>query len=176
MRVFLLLCFCLYGSLLFCQSLLSGTVVEAANQEPIPFATVYFDGTTIGQTTDEHGTFQLSAEQIELPALLVVSHVGYQTLSLSVDSVQQELKLALRIQEQMISTVVVQDRDRRQKNLEEFRQVFLGSDAWGAKGEYTKRGSTAVLQGLCDRKIRDPQPVYEKPGDGGRSAEFAVGP
>lgn len=136
MRVFLILCFLLYcGSFLFGQSILSGRVVEETNQEPIPFATVYFDGTTNGQTTGEDGTFELSLEQVELPALLVVSHVGYQSFSISIDRAQQDLKFELQIQEQVISTVVVQDRNQRQKNLEEFRRLFLGSDEWGLKAE-----------------------------------------
>lgn len=154
MRAFLLLCFLLHcGSLIFCQTILSGTVVETTSQEPIPFATVYFDGTTNGQTTDENGNFKLSIVDIELPAVLVVSHVGYQTFTTTINSPSQDLKLELHIQEQVISTVIVQDRNQRQQNLEEFRRLFLGSDDWGEKASILNEEALLFSRDYVNKKL-----------------------
>ncbi|PHN07402.1 carboxypeptidase-like regulatory domain-containing protein [Flavilitoribacter nigricans] len=135
------------------QSVLSGRVTEAGNQQPVPFATVYFDGTTTGQTTDEDGRFQLSVSGIELPAVLVVSHVGYETLTLPVKDTKEELQLEIRIREQVMSTVVVQDRNQRQKNLQEFRQLFLGSDAWGQAARILNEEALVFNRDYVNQKL-----------------------
>lgn len=116
------------------QSLVRGTVIDGADRSPLPFATVYFDGTTRGQTTDEDGAFRLPLTDITLPAVLVVSHVGYQPLSFTIEQVPDKaFELQLQPVSQTISTVVVQDRNQRAKNLEEFRRLFLGTDAWAQR-------------------------------------------
>lgn len=141
------------ANLLFSQASLSGIVVEAGTEVPVPFATVYFDGTTNGQTTNENGQFILALNDIELPAVLVVSHVGYQTFTRQVDEATQNLKFALQIQEQVISTVVVQDRNQRQKNLEEFRQLFLGSDEWGQKARIRNEEAVVFDRDYLNKKL-----------------------
>ena len=154
MRYFLLVFFLMgHASLLLSQSILKGVVLEADSGQPIPFATVYFDGTTNGQTTDENGYFQLPLKDIELPAILVVSHVGYHALTLPVHQAEQALKLALRIQEQIISTVVVEDRNQRQKNLEEFRQLFVGGDEWGRKARILNEEAIVFSRDYVTEKL-----------------------
>lgn len=133
-----IICFVLFTTFiqLSAQSTaIRGTVVDSARQAPIPFATVYFDGTTNGQTTDDNGKFSLALNGIKLPAILVVSHIGYRTQSLSIQDSTALLNIALTVQGQMIQTVVVQDEDQRMKNLEEFRKVFLGADDWGVRAK-----------------------------------------
>ena len=52
-----------------------GTVVDAETGEPIPFANVYFQGTTIGVTSDFDGKFSIEAKN---PSdTLVASCMGY---------------------------------------------------------------------------------------------------
>lgn len=115
------------------QATLSGTVIEANTNEPVPFATVYFDGTTNGQTTDEQGGFSLDLADISLPASLVVSHVGYEPWSTTIRQATGSLQVKLRPRVQMVATVTVQDQNQREKNLEEFRRTFLGADEWGQR-------------------------------------------
>jgi hypothetical protein len=43
----LTLCICIYSSSLYAQSI-TGTVIDAKTNEPLSFATVYLEGTTIG--------------------------------------------------------------------------------------------------------------------------------
>lgn len=121
---------CCY-SLLPAQVMLSGIVLDSTDRQPIPFATVYFDGTTNGQTTDEKGQFALPVEGVDLPVVLVVSHISYNPLTLQLDHAASNLTLVLTPRSQTTGTVVVQDRNQREKNLLEFRNLFLGSDSWG---------------------------------------------
>ena len=78
-----LLLFALVGlsSVAFGQRTISGTVTDE-NGEPLPFANVYVEGTTIGTTTDIDGNYTLKVP--EGGTALVVSYTGFadQTLTL----------------------------------------------------------------------------------------------
>ncbi len=145
MRLFILLSCLLFVpySVLLAQPILKGTVLDSTNHEPVPFVTVYFDGTTNGQTTDDNGQFALSLNGIDLPAVLVVSHVGYRRQTLLIRDTEEELYISLAVQGQLISTVVVQDRNQRLKNIQEFRRLFLGTDEWGERAQI--RNEDALL-------------------------------
>lgn len=55
-----------------------GIVLDAKTQAPIETATVYFDNTTLGTITDEHGKFSIAySNAIQSP--LVISFLGYKT-------------------------------------------------------------------------------------------------
>lgn len=69
----------------------SGFVYEESNGEQhtekehlLPMANVYWEGTTTGTTSDMDGYFKLSGEGIELPAILVVSVLGYNETHLTI--------------------------------------------------------------------------------------------
>lgn len=69
----------LSNSFLNAQSgIIKGKVVEAANNEPVPFANVAIEGTTIGTTTDIDGNFELTGLE---PGTYDVSasFLGFQT-------------------------------------------------------------------------------------------------
>lgn len=57
---------------------ITGTVVDAATNEPLPFVTVKVKGTTLGMVTDADGRFNLSIP--DNSDVLVFSFVGYVTL------------------------------------------------------------------------------------------------
>ena len=60
-----------------------GSVVDAENGEPIPFASVYFDGTTIGISTDLEGAFSMETRSKD--AKVLTAHIiGYLPQSFSV--------------------------------------------------------------------------------------------
>jgi hypothetical protein len=128
---YLLIILLLASSTTLCQSTLSGHVTDAATGEPVDFATVYFDGTTVGQITDEEGHFNLSLEEIELPALLVVSHLSYQTYSQRVTEAADTLAIGLKLRARQLVGATVSERNQRESNLEEFRRLLLGGDEWG---------------------------------------------
>lgn len=59
------------------QNIVSGRVVDSLTNEPVAFATVYLDGTTVGTTTDDDGRFSLDVNPRYLPATIIVSHLNY---------------------------------------------------------------------------------------------------
>ena len=59
---------------------LSGKILGEENL-PLYGATIYFDGTTIGTTTDENGYFELNLKTFP-NGKLIISHVGYETVYL----------------------------------------------------------------------------------------------
>lgn len=63
----------------YAQTVVSGTVTEKGKNEPMPFVSVGFKGTTIGVTTDFEGhyTIKTSADVDSI----VISFVGYRTLT-----------------------------------------------------------------------------------------------
>jgi hypothetical protein len=59
---------------------IDGQINDQQSGNPIPFVTVYIDGTTRGTTTDQLGQFVL--QDITLPCELILSHVSYQLKSI----------------------------------------------------------------------------------------------
>jgi hypothetical protein len=63
---------------------ISGSVIDAATGEPLGFANVYINNTTLGTTSKAEGSFLISG--IPFGAVeLIVSFVGYESLSFSFD-------------------------------------------------------------------------------------------
>jgi hypothetical protein len=62
--------------LLFAQeTVVSGKITDASSGDPLPFVNVYFDGTTIGVTSDFDGKFEI---RTHTPTdTLVASYIGY---------------------------------------------------------------------------------------------------
>ena len=74
----------LMSSAAFAQNIsVSGNVTDSSNGEPIPFASVHLDGTTIGVSTDSEGHYSLSVPH---DGMLVFSSIGYQTKEVMVSS------------------------------------------------------------------------------------------
>ena len=59
---------------------INGQINDQQSGNPIPFVTVYINGTTRGTTTDQLGEFVL--QDINLPCELILSHVSYQLKSI----------------------------------------------------------------------------------------------
>lgn len=73
--IFLLMAAC---SSAFAQTTkVKGSVVDAATGEPVPFANIYFPGTTIGVTTDFDGFYTLETRQ-GVPATIRAEMMGYE--------------------------------------------------------------------------------------------------
>ena len=61
------------------QTIVSGTVTEKGKNEPMPFVSVGFKGTTIGVTTDFEGHYTIKTSAAV--DSIVISFVGYRTLT-----------------------------------------------------------------------------------------------
>lgn len=60
----------------------SGKVLDSANDEPLPYASVIVKGTTIGTSTDMDGNFKL--EIPERDGVVEISYVGYDTYTAAI--------------------------------------------------------------------------------------------
>ncbi len=74
------------------NSKLSGKVVDAKTQEPLPGASVQIKGTTHQVSTDVNGAFTFSTGQ-KLPYTLIVSYIGYQKKE--VDATAENIQISL---------------------------------------------------------------------------------
>lgn len=78
-------------TLLAQKAVVSGIVVDRSTGEPVAGASVTADGLSV--VTNEDGFFVLKSEQPQKS--IVVSHVGYSTRQVAVDSQTQQLKIQL---------------------------------------------------------------------------------
>ena len=95
------LCF-IAGITAWAQSIVTGTVVSAANDEPLIGASVRVKGTASGASTAIDGKFSIQAKQ---GATLVVSYIGYTTQEVAVKG--NDMKVALKEDNAVLDEVVV---------------------------------------------------------------------
>lgn len=130
-KKFLLLLFLLHFSFVFSQSI-NGKVVDE-NDVPLYGVSVYFDGTTIGTTTNKDGVFELSVNQIP-NASFVISYIGYETVYLS--SFQSPINVKLKPSAISLKEVVLEPVPfSRKEMLAVFREQFLGKTKGGKNCE-----------------------------------------
>ena len=106
----------LWGLLLpltaFAQQFSKGTVVDEANL-PLMGAEVYWNGTQIGVSTDDNGTF--SIKRTENSNTLVISYIGYKTKTIKVTN-SEALHIQLEPQSALEEVVVTQKRANTMKS------------------------------------------------------------
>ena len=106
----------LWGLLLpltaFAQQFSKGTVVDEANL-PLMGAEVYWNGTQIGVSTDDNGTFTLKLT--ENSNTLVISYIGYKTKTVKVTN-SEALHIQLEPQSALEEVVVTQKRANTMKS------------------------------------------------------------
>ena len=106
----------LWGLLLpltaFAQQFSKGTVVDEANL-PLMGAEVYWNGTQIGVSTDDNGTFTL--KRTENSNTLVISYIGYKTKTVKVTN-SEVLHIQLEPQSALEEVVVTQKRANTMKS------------------------------------------------------------
>lgn len=89
------------------EPMLSGTVKDAGTREPLAYASVLLLPSVTGATTDEQGGFSIPLSGITSPARLVVSFIGYQTDTVSVNSRQSRYTIYLNPDVNALQEVVV---------------------------------------------------------------------
>lgn len=89
---------------LFAQRIVTGTVVDAENGDPLPGATVVVDGTTRGTSTDFEGKFTIELKEKE--NFLVVSFVGYDKKRIEVGA-QTSIRVELNKESTVLQDVIV---------------------------------------------------------------------
>ena len=108
---------------------ISGTIKDT-NKVPLIGATIYFDGSTFGTTSDLNGNFSIDKKGLSHPTL-VVSFIGYETVYITDFSVLP-LQITLIEKTTLLKEVVVTpDYFSRELMLEVFKNEFLGDYGFG---------------------------------------------
>ena len=91
--LFLLICCC--HSLAWGQYTITGRVVDTDTKEGIPFANVFFEGTTLGASSDIDGYYELKVKKLN--DTLSASAIGFETQkkAIQLDSSLQEVNFYL---------------------------------------------------------------------------------
>ncbi|UHG94122.1 DUF5686 and carboxypeptidase-like regulatory domain-containing protein [Spirosoma oryzicola] len=145
----------------------TGTVTDGANKEPLPFANIVFEGTTIGTTTNERGGFTLTGQGNF--ARIAVSFIGYKTAIKPITpGIAQTITIRLEANSQLLNEVVIRSGKRaryRNKNnpaVELIRNVIshkeqnqLGHYDYADYEEYDKLqfSLSSLSTKIADRKI-----------------------
>ena len=123
----LVLCLLSVGFEATAQAVLRGQVNDGVTREGLAYATVYFDGTSVGDVTDETGAFAMALpEGFELPRELTASYVGYGSLSVEVASAERPIRFELAPAAEALRGVEVFGEDRRSENIGEYRRLLIG--------------------------------------------------
>jgi hypothetical protein len=126
-----ILTFLLASTSLVAQFTLTGKLIDQATNETVGFATVYLDGTSIGDISADDGTFRLRIPAGREQDLLIVSHVNYKTSSVILSADQPVVNLMLQPKAATLTRIEVGDDDFRAENLIEFHNRLIGRDVWG---------------------------------------------
>lgn len=132
---------------------ITGTVLDDQTQQPLPYASVYINFTTIGTYSDDKGAFALSnfaSGDYEL----IVSFVGREPYRSKVTITNNnEVKLTIRLKLIALKEVqITASKDKEwEKQLEKFKKLFIGTGAnaklcrivnpWSLSFEETKTGT-----------------------------------
>ena len=94
-----------------------GQVTDYDTGEPLPFVSIYFDGTTIGISTDLEGRYSLETRSAQ--AHILTAHiVGYESLSIPVTPGSfNEFNFRLRTDPDFLDAAVVKPDDRYIKSI-----------------------------------------------------------
>jgi CarboxypepD_reg-like domain len=131
MRFPAVFCFVLISFLAAGQTArISGRIIDSETNEPLPFANIFLNHTTLGTAADEKGFFQLNnipPGQVEI----IFSFVGYQPYQMKVFLINnQSLELTTKLLQDkvLLENVSVQStRDEKwEDQLKKFTSIFLG--------------------------------------------------
>jgi hypothetical protein len=113
----------------FCQ-VIRGTVLEKGSKTSICFATIYFNGTFAGTSSDKNGNFAVDISQNKSKPL-TISAIGYYSVTISNLVNTKPLIIYLEPKVYEIRETVVNEnslRNKRARNLAIFRDEFLGTN------------------------------------------------
>ena len=94
-----------------------GMVTDADTGEPVPFVSVYFDGTTIGISTDMDGRYSLETRSPQA-RVLTASLIGYESLSIPVSQgAFKEINFRLKQDHTQLNAALVKPDNRYIKRI-----------------------------------------------------------
>jgi len=127
-KITLFLLFLTFCTTAFTQ-VIKGTISDQKTDSVICFATVYFNGTFVGTSSDVNGKFKLNvSKNTAMP--LTISAVGYYSVTLTDFSTSKPLIIYLKPKIYDLSEAVISSKSlerKRRRNLILFKEEFLGT-------------------------------------------------
>ncbi|HCD50935.1 MAG TPA: hypothetical protein DEQ34_00710 [Balneolaceae bacterium] len=109
--------------------IIQGTIIDLNDEQPVPGAQIFLNGTTIGTSSTSDGSFSLKLYRSGIFEL-VVSSLGYETVSITINSEELDtgyvFGLKPRIYE-MDEVVVKPDPKLWQQDFDLFKEKFIGT-------------------------------------------------
>src|SRR5690606_20944356 len=99
----------------FSQSI-KGVVLDGETNEPIESASVYFDNTTIGTSTNDKGEFSLPYKE-GIKSALIISYLGYQKVMLYDYGINKFYKILITEDLNTLDEVVISAIDSMPKEM-----------------------------------------------------------
>ncbi len=133
---------------------ISGVVFDSKANIPLEGASVYFDNTTIGTTTNSRGEFILEFnEAIKTP--LIISFIGYETIILHSFSTTAALEVHLNESTNVLNEVVLDNKDDwpRKLKLKEFKRNYLGESKNGMSSEILNEDDIILRYDKDEKKL-----------------------
>lgn len=168
-KVLILVVFCSCYNILLAQNTISGKITDNETGELIIGANVYINNTTIGSPSNKDGLFYIPNIPIGRQEL-VISFVGYETISYSFSSTQLPLKIDFRLKpnSKQLNEIVIKggykvvSKDPHYWNT--FLRTFIGntpfSDRCAIKNKedielrlYERHGEVPVLNAVAKNPI-----------------------
>lgn len=110
------------------SGIIKGIILDGQTNQPLPYASVYINHTTIGTSTDEQGRFQLAKLPAGEYSLIVsfVGHIPHQSDIVLLDSTILEVRIRLTLQALKEVEIHGKKDARWEKQLAKFNKLFIG--------------------------------------------------
>lgn len=107
--------------------IIKGQIMDSETKEPIPYANVYFNASTHGTTSDQHGTFELDTDGYAGQDI-VISCVGYDTWIIDGFEDNKFYHVYLKPSSKLLKEIVIIPDELSRKLKEKlFLEQFLGT-------------------------------------------------
>jgi len=117
-----------FSTVIVTAQTLKGKVVDAKTNAPLEMVSVYFDNTTVGTVTNEHGEFSIDYNDA-IQSTLVISILGYQKAYINDYREKMDILVALTEALNALDEVEISYDDglTRKQKLKLFKENFLGT-------------------------------------------------
>jgi hypothetical protein len=130
MKKFIILNMCFYYCIISYSQVVKGKVFDSATNKVIISASIYFNGTFVGTTSDTEGNFELDISKNK-NMLLTISAIGYYSVTLKHFEEGKTIEVKLSPKNYVMNEANVKAKslkNRRKMCLKVFKEEFLGDD------------------------------------------------
>jgi hypothetical protein len=132
MRKLILVFFLSYVYLDAYDQIIKGTISDIKTKNRISYASVYFNGTTVGTVSGEDGNFIIDISKYRFEPL-TISSIGYYSATISYIPTDTSLIIYLTPKVIELQEIVIEAKslvEKRKENLELFKNEFLGTSVY----------------------------------------------